>query len=254
MSEWLDFPRLQLGGDVRTLAANITNTLRQAILSGQLGPGEPLGQEALAKSFGVSRIPVRESLNQLASEGLVESQPHRGAVVARLSLAELDELYGIVWALEALAARTGVPAISDGELAQMGDLLARMDQDMQAHEWYETNVRFHAVLVGASRLDRVIRIVSECRRNIGRYVIEPAFFRRHVAGWRKRNRALLLACRRRDADAAIAALEVMRTVSTANVRDHLRETLVDREAVPTKPGLKTRIRSRQGVPHGGQST
>jgi DNA-binding GntR family transcriptional regulator len=214
--------RLNLGVDARTLAASITNTLRGAILSGQLAPGEALGQEALAQRFGVSRIPVRESLKQLEAEGLVEARPHRGAVVARLTVEELDELYGIVWALELLAARTGVPRMTDEQIATMGALLERLGTTREPHEWYATSVQFHMQMVAASGLERVIRIVGECRRNIGRYVIDPALFRSRAATWLARNRALYEACRRRDADAAVAALEVMRTVSTADVRDALR--------------------------------
>jgi DNA-binding GntR family transcriptional regulator len=217
-----DLGRLNLGVDARTLAASITNTLRSAILGGQLAPGEALGQEALAQRFGVSRIPVRESLKQLEAEGLVEARPHRGAVVARLSVEELDELYGIVWALELVAVRAAVPRMTDEQVATMGTLLERLASPLEPHEWYATSVQFHMQMLEASGLHRVIRIVGECRRNIGRYVIDPALFRSQVATWLERNRALHEACRRRDVDAAVAALEVMRTVSTADVRDALR--------------------------------
>lgn len=222
MPERSELGRLNLGADARTLAASITNTLRSAILSGQLAPGDALGQEGLAQRFGVSRIPVRESLKQLEAEGLVEARPHRGAVVARLSVEELDELYGVVWSLELLAARTGVPLLTDAQIATMGALLARLGTRLEPHEWYATSVQFHMQMLEASGLQRVIRIVGECRRNIGRYVIEPGLFRSHAANWLERNRALYEACRRRDTEAAIAALEVMRTVSTADVRDGLR--------------------------------
>lgn len=225
MNAPLDLGRLNLGGDARTLAASITNTLREAILRGQLKPGESLGQESLARQFGVSRIPVRESINQLASEGLVQSLPHRGAVVATLSVEELDELYGIVWSLEMLAARAGVPTMTDEQVAEMAHLLDRLDRERDPYEWYATNVRFHRQVLIASRQPRVMRIVDECRRNIGRYVIEPRFFKEQVEGWRKRNRALYQACRERNAERAVAALEVMRTISTSNVREHLRAEL-----------------------------
>ena len=214
--------RLNLGVDARTLAASIANTLRAAILSGQLAPGEPLGQEALAQRFGVSRIPVRESLKQLEAEGLVEARPHRGAVVARLTVEELDELYGIVWALEMLAARAAVPRMTDEQIATMGALVERLGTPLAPHEWYATNVQIHMQMLAASGLERVVRIVGECRRNIGRYVIEPRLFRKQAATWIARNRAFYEACRHRDVEAAVAALEVMRTVSTAEVRDWLR--------------------------------
>ena len=222
MPQRSDLGRLNLGADARTLSASITNTLRAAILSGRIAPGESLGQEALAQQFGVSRIPVRESLKQLEAEGLVKARPHRGAVVTGLTVEELDELYGIVWALELLAARTGVPRMTDEQIATMGALLDRLGMRLEPHVWYATNVQFHMQMLDASGLTRVVQIVGECRRNIGRYVIEPTLFRSRVAAWLERNRALYEACRRRDVEAAVAALEVMRTVSTANVREALR--------------------------------
>ena len=93
----------QIGKDARTLGASVTNALRNAIIRGKLAPGRSLGQQYLARLFDVSRVPIRESLKQLASEGLVEMEPHKGAIVAHLSLDELDELYAIIWALESLA-------------------------------------------------------------------------------------------------------------------------------------------------------
>lgn len=216
---------LQIGKDARTLGANVTNAVRNAIIQGKLAPGEPLGQEYLANLFGVSRVPIRECLKQLASEGLVEVEPHKGAVVAHLSLDELDELYGIIWSLETLAVRAGVPQLSDDEIATMEKIITEMDRVDNPVEWYRTSVAFHRMILVASGWQRCIRIVDECRKNIGRYIMEERFFAEHVGEWRERNRALFTACKHRDVEAAVTALDVMRRFSTTQIRDHLKASL-----------------------------
>lgn len=214
-----------IGRDARTLGANISNALREAIITGTLAPGQALGQEYLARVFGVSRVPVRESLKQLAAEGLVVVAPHKGAVVARLSEEELDELYGIIWALEEAAVRVAVPRLGDAQLAAMEQAMAQMEAISEPAAWYRVSVAFHRMILVASGWQRCVRIVDECRKNIGRYIMEERFFLAHVQDWRSRNRALLEACRARDPDAAVAALEVMRRLSTAQIREHLRQAI-----------------------------
>lgn len=232
-----------IGKDARTLGANVTTALRSAIVQGKLAPGQPLGQEYLARMFGVSRVPIRESLNQLAAEGLIEVEPHKGAIVARLSLEELDEFYGIIWSLETLAVRVGVPLLTDADITAMKAVVDQLDVVDDAVQWYQLSVSFHRMILIAARWPRCLRIVDECRKNIGRYITEPQFFAEHVKQWRQRNRALFRACSRRDVEGAVKALDVMRRFSTAQIREHLKESLEASRApapgaAPWRPGGK----------------
>lgn len=229
------FARFHESGN-RTLGGSVTNALREAIIRGELAPGAPLGQEFLARKLGVSRVPIRESLKQLAAEGLVEHAPHRGAIVARLTLEELDELYGIIWSLETLGAREGVPKLTDDDIKTMARLVRQCDTITQPADWYRASCDLHRVVLGASGWRRCVRIVDECRRNIGRYIIDRPFFAAHVMEWRERNRAFYEACRRRDAEAAVAALGVMRTISTGQIRDYLKESLEGKKKPARKAG------------------
>ena len=221
-----------IGNDARTLGANVTTALRSAIIQGKLPPGLPLGQEYLARTFGVSRVPIRESLKQLAAEGLVEVEPHKGAIVARLSLEELDEFYGIIWSLETLAVRVGVPLLTDADITAMKAVVQQLDVVDDAVQWYQLSVSFHRMILVAARWPRCLRIVDECRKNIGRYITEQQFFAEHVNQWRRRNRALFKACSRRDVEGAVKALDAMRRCSTAQVREHLKESLEASRALP----------------------
>src|SRR6476469_10319236 len=86
----------------------ILDELRRAILSGEVPPGSPIPVDEAADLFGVSRIPIRESLKTLIGEGLVDHQPRAGYTVARLTLAELSELYVVRGVLEMAALKAAV--------------------------------------------------------------------------------------------------------------------------------------------------
>jgi DNA-binding GntR family transcriptional regulator len=211
---------LRIDNESRTLAHAVTQALRSAIVRGLLPPGTPLRQDRLAEAFGISRVPLRESLRELAGEGLVVLEAHKGAIVASLSLDELDELYGIVWSLEECTLHKAVPAMTDGDIAAMQGLFDQMAAETEPIAWYSLNVAFHRRLIVVSGLNRVLRTIDAVRWNICRYVADPALFANERTNWLERNRKLLDACRRRDLQAALAALDAMRRLSTTAVRRH----------------------------------
>ncbi|WP_109794320.1 GntR family transcriptional regulator [Minwuia thermotolerans] len=217
----------------RTLAESIAATLRDRILARDVAPGEPLLQGRLATEFSVSQAPVRDALRVLAAEGLVTLESHRRAVVSRMSPDELDEMYCIVASLEQSAARRVVPTLDAGTLADMRRNFSVMAENK--HDpivWYRANEAFHRALLAASGWSRMLEICDHCRGNIGRYVTNPAIFFDYVARWTQRNGALLEACERGDADAAVAALATMHTISISEIRENMvTQSIPRREAV-----------------------
>ena len=122
----------------------VTDVLRELITDRQLPPGTPLRQRDLADQFDVSYTPVREALRRLESEGLVVTDVHRGATVARTESEELEENYRILAALEALAGSLAVAKMTDGDLAEIESLYrevaaCRPDDERLA----ELNRQFH---------------------------------------------------------------------------------------------------------------
>jgi DNA-binding GntR family transcriptional regulator len=122
----------------------VADVLRELITDRQLPPGTPLRQRDLAEQFDVSYTPVREALRRLESEGLVVTDVHRGATVARTESEELEENYRILAALEALAGSLAVAKMSDGDLAEIEALYrevvaCRPDNERLA----ELNRQFH---------------------------------------------------------------------------------------------------------------
>lgn len=138
----------------RTLHDELAERLRHLIVEGDLAPGEKLSEKELCIQFGVSRTPLREALKVLSTEGLVQLTPHRGASVARLTLADLEEAFPIMGALEAVSGELACAHITDAELAR----LRVLHQDMVAcHEagdlagYFTLNQQIHETILEAAR-------------------------------------------------------------------------------------------------------
>ena len=97
--------------------------LRSDIMTGALLPGDQVVQETLADRYGVSRVPLREALKALETEGQVVYYPHRGYFVAELSVADLLEVYRLRATLEAVAIRDAVPTLTDDDVDALEELL-----------------------------------------------------------------------------------------------------------------------------------
>lgn len=103
----------------RSLHDAATERLRDMIIEGAFMPGERLSERELCERFGISRTPLREALKVLASEGLVDLRPNRGAAIAPLTLAELEQTVEVLAALEALAGGLAARRASDADLAEV---------------------------------------------------------------------------------------------------------------------------------------
>jgi DNA-binding GntR family transcriptional regulator len=151
--------------------------LRAWILDGTLKPNEHLQQDRLAVALGVSRMPIREALRQLAVEGLVRIVPHRGAFVASLDPAEIRELYLVRAALERLAAGLAVPRIMAADLELLEAVLAQMRDavDTTNEEFaIELDRQFHDTIYAAAGAPYLHDLIRQARRR------SDAFRRAHV--------------------------------------------------------------------------
>ncbi len=142
------------------LGQAIAARLREAIMDGHLLPGTPIRQEALAQHLGTSRIPVREALRQLESEGMLTLVPHSGARVARLDLNEHIELYRIREALEPMAIAESAKHLTDGQLRELRELAVLIEasrEDQQA--WIRHDRTFHLLTYAAAPFPRLLRMI-----------------------------------------------------------------------------------------------
>ncbi len=154
----------------KTFTAQVADELRKRILTGELKAGEQLRQDRLADLMGVSRIPVREALHQLHSEGLVTLVPQMGAVVSPISLEEFVELYQLRSHLETWLLRHAIPNMTDEDFAAIEQAniqysaMAKHDDAGVAANW-----EFHKALYRASGKPATISILEKIYTQIQRY-------------------------------------------------------------------------------------
>ncbi len=191
----------------QALHETIRTQLRYEILSGLLPVGQPLKQDALAQRFNASRIPVREALRQLESEGLVVHQLNRGAVVAGMSMDQILEMLDIRIALECHAARLAVPNMVEQDYQTMEKILEAYSKAETVQEWAEYNRRFHLALGSAANNRRLRRLIEDFCLNTDRYTHVLMSRATGKEGPQSDHYRILEACRRRDVPAVVQLLE-----------------------------------------------
>ena len=154
--------RLRCGDGMRSQAA-ILAELRRVILEGGVAPGTPIPVDRVADAFGVSRIPVRESLRTLIGEHLVDHQPHAGYLVAQLTAEEFKGLYTVRGVLEKAALASAVGMAGEVDDASASAALSALDEAMSAEDDHEYSVqsrRFHLALVAPSRMRPLLAMLE----------------------------------------------------------------------------------------------
>jgi DNA-binding GntR family transcriptional regulator len=190
----------------KTAVELVTDELRQRILSGQMPSGSALRQEALADELGVSRIPLREAIRLLSSEGLVDFYPHRGAYVSMLSKDEVQEFFDLRLRLEPWLFHEAAMLISIAELDRAEGLVNKMDT-AGAQEWGALNWELHELLYSAAGRPaamNIVRALHEKSERYFRFQVVNAPIRQQA---HEEHLALIELCRHRQADKAQAALE-----------------------------------------------
>jgi DNA-binding GntR family transcriptional regulator len=199
----------------RTKRELVYQTLRDAIMRCELAPGRRLLIDDLARQLEVSAIPVREALQLLQSEGLVDNVPHVGATVSPISRQSIDEVFAVMEGLEVVATRAAAENLSAADAAVLEQLVTDMDRAQAAGhyaEWADLNSRFHLAI---ARLSAMPMLQEMTERVLARWDRVRRFFFNGVLVHRveqaqSEHRALLDAMRARD----LAALE--RTVKEHN--------------------------------------
>ncbi len=150
----------------------VCETLREAIVSGLLKPGERLMEIRLAEELGVSRTPVREAIRRLELESFVVMIPRRGTYVADISIKDINEVFELRTALDVLAAGLAAERITEEELEELERLLVLIGECTDKEDIdkiVELDTQFHDVLYKASRNGRLIGIISILRDQLTRF-------------------------------------------------------------------------------------
>lgn len=134
----------------RSLHRDVTDQVRDMIVKGELPAGLRVNEGALCEQFGISRTPLREALKVLASEGLVELRPNRGARITAITTNEVGELFEVISAMERMAGELAAARINERDLARLQTLHVRMGRHYEAGEreaYFRLNQQVHNAIV-----------------------------------------------------------------------------------------------------------
>lgn len=158
--------------DYKPLREVIFTTLRDAIIVGELRPGERLMEVKLAEKMGVSRTPVREAIRKLELEGLVDMIPRKGAHVADLSVKDIVDVLEVRASLDGLAALLAAERITDEEIDELNHVNSQFVSFLQKENLQgsiKKDVEFHEIIYRSSRNEKLIQIVSNLREQVQRF-------------------------------------------------------------------------------------
>lgn len=188
-----------------TLAEQVYQRLRDDILSNAFPPDAALPEKVLAAQLNVSRVPVREALRRLASDGLVTLRPRHGAVVKSLSPQQFLDAYRVREALEELAIRLALPHLAESDMAELG----RLQADMRAHAatgdaeaFFGANRAFHALFIERSQNDYLKNIYYPLMDQMRRHISSSLGLRGGLERSIEEHQAILDAIRAGDASEA----------------------------------------------------
>jgi len=220
----------------------VRQALRDDIVSGRLRPGERIVQDSVAKRFGTSRIPVREALRHLASEGLVTLAPDVGARVARLNPGELIEVYLMREALEPIAVAQSVPLINEDIIAEMRSLNEEGEERAAAGDmtgFLDLDRRFHELTFSGTELPRLRRVIDSLADTTTQYRRVYSLLPDRLAISHAEHRLLIDAFERRAPDDA-AAVHRLHTSRTRDGLTHRPEIFADPDPDATKGEHRSR--------------
>ncbi len=155
----------------------VFNTLRQAILTGELKPGERLMEIHLAERLGVSRTPIREAIRKLELEGLVTMIPRRGAEVAQITEKSMNDVLEVRRAVDALCVELACERITEEELAALKEACDKFAEVVRAKvknvkQIAQADVALHDIIVQATGNQRLIQLVNTLSEQMYRYRFE----------------------------------------------------------------------------------
>ncbi len=201
-----------------TKALSLTELLREKIIAGSLEAGMPLRQESIAREYSISRIPVREALLNLESEGLVENSPHRGFRVQAMNRADVEDIFNLRLLIEPGLVADVSSASKPGHYDESARLLAGMEHELSSRgpgvEYARLHQSFHRSLYNSNERHRTVEVLDRL------YILSERYIRFHLSAHSGRSgnehRELLDACQASD-----------RRRITSTLKSHISNTLSD---------------------------
>jgi DNA-binding GntR family transcriptional regulator len=208
----------------KRIADELAERLRAEISSGARAPGSRVRQAEVAAQYNVSTTPVREAFVMLEREGLLVGSPHRGMVVFRPTVDDLQELYEMRIPLEAAATEKAVENMTPELLAELEEILRLMDRAADDRAAYGAlNRRFHSTLYGAAGRPRLERLIDDLRDASAAYMRMYQTIAPSARDTQPDHEAIVDACRARAPKRAAKAMSVHLTHTVKNISKRLAE-------------------------------
>jgi DNA-binding GntR family transcriptional regulator len=168
----LDFGSLQALQARKSLGEHVFDSLKQAIIRGNMSPGEWLVESHIADTLGISRTPVREAIHKLEREGLIERQPRGGFTVLGLTRDDIEETFGIRAVLEGYAARLAALKHQEKELVPLKRKIEEFEKCLekkQTDNLTRINTEFHELLYALSKSPKLVHMINGLTDQIYRF-------------------------------------------------------------------------------------
>lgn len=199
----------------------VFNTLREAILRGELKPGERLMELQLAAKLGVSRTPIREAIRMLEQEGLAVTIPRKGAEVAKMTEKDMKDVLQVREALDELAATIACEQMTAEQLDTLKSTMREFEEYTKTgnvKKIAEADVEFHDIIYQATGNPKLVNILSNLREQMYRYRIEylkdeknyPVLIREHseiVEGLMAKDKTKVTAAMHRHVENQVVAVK-----------------------------------------------
>jgi DNA-binding GntR family transcriptional regulator len=186
----------------KTRVQFVADDLRSRILGGEFEGGTQLRQDALAKDYGVSRIPVREALLTLEAEGLVVLVAHKGAFTTELSIAKIQELFDLRVLLETYVLSHAIENLDDKDLLEAENVLTMYDRALDeggdVNYWSEYNYAFHLALYRPANLPETLSIIHQLNTKSDRYIRMQLLYSQEITKAEQEHHELLELARKRN--------------------------------------------------------
>lgn len=212
-------------GSFQTVEDMAQSFIREAIHRGAFPPGQRLNLDTIAATLGISRMPVRASLRQLESEGLLRIHPYRGATVSVLRPEEIAEIYDMRILLESYLLEHAIDNLDDDVLTRLESVVEDLERASDLGDRLEKRRLFYQVLYGQAQRPRTLMQVEHLRGSVGRYLLLQRVDEHHG------HEVLMGYLRARDVEAARLWLSAhLRRVSS------MLQEMVRHTGAPGEPG------------------
>jgi DNA-binding GntR family transcriptional regulator len=217
----------------RTAAEEVYRSLKQDIITLRHRPGAALGEQALADTYGTSRVPVREACRRLQQEGLLTAIPYKGYFVSPISPKEISDCFELRAAIETRAVALAVGRATDQQLERLSELAAMeyTYSDWASYvDFLDKNLGFHLKVASLSRNERLSAVLGDLLVSMQRFFFLGLDLGDFGAEMRDEHELLVTHMQRRDAAAAAACTEEQINASYERIRQAL--AAADRVEIP----------------------